>query len=105
VRQVQSIEGEDRVEEVDGGSGKVVSTTRGVLGIEDRIARLSKYEQWRKPTRIPIEEVISQELWNEHLANWNAVRDLLTKSQKLATEIRQAIERYRLTLETRKASL
>jgi 5-methylcytosine-specific restriction endonuclease McrA len=87
------------------GPAKLSPTTRGVLGIEDRIARLSKYEQWRKPTRIPIEEVISQELWNEHLANWNAVRDLLTKSQKLATEIRQAIERYRLTLETRKASL
>ena len=70
------------------GPAKLSPTTRGVLGIEDRIARLS-----------------SQELWNEHLANWNAVRDLLTKSQKLATEIRQAIERYRLTLETRKASL
>jgi 5-methylcytosine-specific restriction endonuclease McrA len=85
------------------GPAKLSPTTRGVIDIEDKIARLSKYEQWRKPTRIPIEQVIDQELWKEHLANWSAVRDLLAKSQKLATEIRLAIEKYRVDLRNQRA--
>jgi 5-methylcytosine-specific restriction endonuclease McrA len=57
--------------------------TRGVIGIEDRIARLSKYELWREPTRIAFEEVIDAGLWTRHQANWRTVLALLTESQKL----------------------
>jgi hypothetical protein len=86
-------------------SAKLSPKSRSVVGIEDKIARLSKYEQWREPTRIPIEDVIGQELWRKHKANWSAVLDLLKKSQILAKEIRQAIEKHRLTLEARKPSI
>jgi len=66
----------------------------GIVDIEDRIKRLSKYEEWRTPTRIAVEEVVDSEKWKCHEANWRTVLDLLKESQKLAKEIRGAMDAY-----------
>jgi hypothetical protein len=64
------------------------------------MARLSRYEQWRKPKRIAIEEVVDAELWRRHETNWRRVLDLLKESQELAKEIRVAIVQAQLTSDT-----
>lgn len=78
-------------------SAKLSPTTRGIPDIEDRIARLSKYEQWRVPKKIAIEEIVDPELWRRHKSNWRTVLDLLIKSQELAKEIRESIKKSQLT--------
>jgi len=72
--------------------------TRGVVDIDDRIARLASYEQWRQPKKIAVEEIVDAELWRRHEVNRRTVIDLLKESQKLAKEIRASIERAQLTL-------
>lgn len=78
-------------------SARLSPTTRGVTDIVNRMDRLSRYEKWRTPTRIAIGEIVDAELWKRHETNWRKVLDLLTESQKLAKEIRQAIEESQLT--------
>jgi hypothetical protein len=78
-------------------SARLSPTTRGKNGIEERMARLSKYEQWRQPKWIDIATIVDKDLWKRHETNWRTVLDLLKESQKLAKEIREAIEKARLT--------
>jgi hypothetical protein len=61
------------------------------------MARLADYENWRKPTNIAIESIVDAEMWKRHQTNWRTVLDLLKESQKLAKEIREAIEQAQLT--------
>jgi len=78
-------------------SARLSPKSRGVVDLEDRVTRLSRYEQWRQPTNIQIEKIVDAELWKRHETNWRTVLDLLKESQKLAKEIRGAIERAQLT--------
>ena len=78
-------------------SAKLSPKTRGKTDIEDRMARLADYENWRKPTNIAIESIVDAEMWKRHQTNWRTVLDLLKESQKLAKEIREAIEQAQLT--------
>jgi 5-methylcytosine-specific restriction endonuclease McrA len=78
-------------------SARLSPKTRGITDIDERMARLSQYEQWREPKKIAIEDIVDAELWKRHQTNWRTVLDLLKESQKLAKEIREAIERSQLT--------
>ncbi len=77
-------------------SAKLSPKTRGKTDIEDRMARLTNYEHWRKPKNIPIASIVDEELWKHHETNWRTVLDLLRESQKLATEIREAIKQAQM---------
>jgi 5-methylcytosine-specific restriction endonuclease McrA len=78
-------------------SARLSPTTRGKTDVETRIARLASYEQWRQPTKIPFEKIVNGDLWQSHQTNLSSVIDLLKESQKLAKEIRTAVETARLT--------
>jgi hypothetical protein len=78
-------------------SAKLSPKTRGITDIESRMARLADYELWRTPRKIAIESIVDAELWKRHESNWRTVLDLLKESQKLAKEIREAIEQAQLT--------
>lgn len=70
------------------GNAKLSPKTRGVTDIEERIARLTEYENWLQPTKIDFASVVGPEMWQRHRKNWRSVLDLLKESQKLASEIR-----------------
>lgn len=65
-------------------------TGRGLADVAERIARIVKYEQWRKPVRINFEEVIGSEKWEEYWAKCDAVNDELRSAQDFAAGIRDA---------------
>jgi len=62
--------------------------TRGVHDLNERVARLKKYEQRREPTHIEFVKVVEADLWQRHAQNWSDVLNLLKRSQELAREIR-----------------
>ena len=73
------------------GNAKLSPKSRGVPDLDDRIARLQAYEQWRQPRKIDFAAVVGPDLWQRHRENWRSVLDLLKKSQELATEIRDIV--------------
>ncbi|MCC6176234.1 MAG: HNH endonuclease [Chloroflexi bacterium] len=73
------------------GNANLSPKSRGVPDLDDRIARLQAYEQWRQPRKIDFAAVVGPDLWQRHRENWRSVLDLLKKSQELATEIRDIV--------------
>lgn len=65
--------------------------TRGVHDLNERIARLEKYEQWRKPLYIEFVKIVEADMWQRHRQNWSDVLELLKQSQELAREIREVV--------------
>ena len=65
--------------------------TRGVNDLNERIARLEKYEQWRAPLCIDFATVVEAEMWQRHRQNWSDVLRLLKQSQDLAREVRAVV--------------
>jgi hypothetical protein len=66
--------------------------TRGVVDVDDRIARLSKFEEWGNLTPFPIQDVVGPEKWEEY---WNACQEIENKmkaAQLLADEIQKVVE-------------
>jgi len=86
-------------------SARLSPTTRGKSDVEARIARLAIYEQWRQPTKIAIEEIINDDLWQQHQTNLSKVLELLKESQKLAKEIRATVETARLTSQSNRPTV
>ena len=56
-----------------------------------RIARLEQYEQWRPVTPLRFDQIIGEELWQQHWENWRRILSEMRTSQELAREIRQII--------------
>jgi len=73
------------------GGARLSPATRGISGLEDRIARLDEYEKWRQPRCIDFASIVGPELWQRHRQNWRDVLALLRKSQELASEIRAIV--------------
>jgi hypothetical protein len=67
--------------------------TRGIQDIEDRIKRLTEYENWGSPVRVNIEEIVGSALWKQHWANCERIQSMMRESQVLAEEINQIIKK------------
>jgi hypothetical protein len=68
---------------------------RGVTDIEERIARLKKYEKWGIPTFVDFESVVGKELWAIHWSNWDLVLSTMRKAQETADQIKSIIAKKR----------
>lgn len=81
------------------GAARLSPTTRGVADIEERIARLQKYEQRGRPTRIDFESVSGAELWQRHWDHHNRLLALMREgdadAQAIKTRVRAAHEARR----------
>jgi 5-methylcytosine-specific restriction endonuclease McrA len=73
------------------GPARLSPRTRGILNLEERVARLQAYENWLRPRKIDFAQVVGPEMWMRHRENWRSVLDLLKKSQELASEIRAIV--------------
>jgi hypothetical protein len=74
------------------GSAKRSPATRRITDLNNRILRLSNFEQWREPTRIDFEAVLGPDLWTRY---WSTHQHLLTamrESESIAGEVREAIQ-------------
>jgi 5-methylcytosine-specific restriction endonuclease McrA len=68
--------------------------TSGKAGLDERISCLETYVHLKPPVRFDFASIVGSTLWDEHLANWQSVLDLLRQSQAHARKIRDAIEHH-----------
>lgn len=73
------------------GNARLSPRTRRIPDLAERVTRLQKYEEWRKPRRIDFAAVAGPEMWQRHRRNWRNVLELLRTSQELAAEIRTKV--------------
>lgn len=78
-------------------------TARGILDIEERIARLQEYESIGVPTKIDFEAAVGAELWERHWAHHRSLLALMREADADAQEIRMRVreshERQRAALD------
>jgi hypothetical protein len=71
-------------------------TKRGLPNVDDRIARLHAYEDWRRPTKINFEEILGKDKWEHYWSLCDAVNKELHEAQRVAEQLRLTIvERLR----------
>jgi hypothetical protein len=72
-------------------TARLSPSARGVVDIEERIARLQEYESRGIPTRIDFEAAVGAELWERHWAHHNRLLELMRVADQDAQEIRMRV--------------
>ena len=72
-------------------TAKLSPKSRGIKDLEQRIERLSLYEQWQEPTVVDFEAIVGKEKWEQHSENWELLQNTMRQAQELATDINQTI--------------
>ncbi|MEH7226658.1 HNH endonuclease [Bacillus sp. JJ1566] len=74
------------------GEAKLSPKTRNVDNLGLIITRLENFEKWSKPIKVNFEEIVGEEVWNEHWANWERLIKMMKKSQLLSDNIKETIK-------------
>jgi HNH endonuclease len=72
-------------------AARLSPTGRGVTGIEQRISRLEKYEQWKTPTQVDFGLIIGAEEWERYWSLCEAVNEEMRRAQEVADALRARI--------------
>ena len=72
-------------------SARLAPATRGIVDIDDRIARLGAFERWGTPTRVDFESLIGPDLWAKHWKNHQDLLALMRVAESTAEQIRQRL--------------
>lgn len=72
-------------------TARLSPSARGVVDIEERIARLQEYENRGVPTRIDFEAAVGAELWERHWVHHNRLLELMRVADQDAQEIRMRV--------------
>lgn len=72
-------------------SAKRSPTGRAIAGIEEKVARLEAYEQWKTPIRVDFETIIGSKEWEHYWSLCEAVNDELREAQHVADALRVRI--------------
>ena len=71
---------------------KLSPKSKGVADLEGRIRQLDAYENSFVPTKIDFEEIVGQELMEEHWGNHDYIQDQMREAQSLAVQIKNKVE-------------
>jgi hypothetical protein len=74
------------------GPAKLSPTTRGIKDIAVRVARLQEYETWASCSPLPVETLVTPDLWEKYYALQGEILKKMQEAQKLASEITQQIK-------------
>ena len=72
-------------------SAKHSPTGRGHANVEERIARIETFENWRPPTQVDFVAVLGAETWEQYWALCEKVIAELQQCQQVAISLRQRI--------------
>lgn len=67
--------------------------TRGVTDLEDKVARLEKYERWSRPTKLDFEELVGSEIWDRYWNTWESLTGSMAEAQALSNEIKRIVKK------------
>ncbi len=73
------------------GKARLSPTGRGLVDVNERIARLDAYENWRSPTRVDFESILGLNEWEKYWSLCEAVIAELQKCQVVADAIRKRV--------------
>ena len=85
------------------GTAPLSPASRGVLGLEERISRIAKYEERFQPVRLDFEAIVGKDTWKEY---WDAHARLVEEMRRcdeIASRIRKTIAYAFESTESRKA--
>jgi 5-methylcytosine-specific restriction endonuclease McrA len=74
------------------GKAPRAPSIRKIPDLEQRIARLEKFEAWSGCIPLKIEEIVSPELWQQYYALQEDILQKMRAAQKLAAEISREIK-------------
>lgn len=77
------------------GSASKSPKTLKVVDLRKRVARLDRYERWRRPTRINYSRILDHHTLSKHFAYLGKVLAILSTAEKHAARIRSRIEERR----------
>ncbi|WP_207769980.1 HNH endonuclease signature motif containing protein [Microbacterium sp. TPD7012] len=69
-------------------AARLSPTSRGIVDIEERIARLQEYESGGVPTKIDFETVAGADLWERHWEHHKRLLELMREADADAQQIR-----------------
>jgi len=67
--------------------------TRGVKDIEQRMGRLTKYEQWGDLVPIDLSAFVTKEDWDQYWKNWKTLLRAMNDTQKHAVILKATIQK------------
>ncbi|HEV3074923.1 MAG TPA: HNH endonuclease [Thermoanaerobaculia bacterium] len=70
------------------GTARLCPRTRSIGDLEERVARLERFERWRNPTKLNIPEIVGSTLWEAYRANWRQLLETMRESHALGTALR-----------------
>ena len=75
------------------GKARGSPTTRNVIGLQERMARLERFAEWGNVRPIAFEGMISKTVWKEYWAQLEVVLDAMRVAQERVTIVREGITR------------
>jgi len=66
-------------------------TSRGILDVESRIARLEAFERWRRPTLVDFEAIVGHDAYEAYWQELDRIIGEMERSQVIANELRTKI--------------
>lgn len=83
-------------------NAKLSPKARGIKNIYERIDKLRQFEKWKSVKSINLENLVDEDLWQEHWRNYERIIALMRDSQITSRKIqRQIKERYDLAFQGR----
>jgi hypothetical protein len=73
------------------GNAKRSPTGRGIADVAQRVARLKKYEDWRRPTTVKFERILGKEDWKHYWTLWEKLNSALDEAQIVADRLRARV--------------
>jgi 5-methylcytosine-specific restriction endonuclease McrA len=67
-------------------------TARGIAGLQERIARLERYESWGNCVALDIQDLVSPELWEQYYGIQDEILNKMRDAQKIAVQISREIK-------------
>jgi len=70
---------------------KLSPKSKGVKDLDQRIKRLTAYENWEEPTKVDFEALVGKGKWEQHWKNCETIQHTMRYSQELADKIKSKI--------------
>ncbi|HEV3471141.1 MAG TPA: HNH endonuclease [Pyrinomonadaceae bacterium] len=65
--------------------------TRGIPDLEERVRRLERFVEWKRPTWVNFEKEVGDELWESHWKNLDRLVALMRECEDTARQMREVI--------------
>ena len=73
------------------GGTPLSPTGRGIPGVNERVARLERYIQWKSPTVVDFAAIFGKKDWNSYWKLWEILNEDMRKAQDVANSLHDRV--------------